>query len=82
MQRINFPDYQKHRQQHQELTQKVAELRERLVNSGTDPSLITSAGLLLTGWLIEHISVMDRAIERFMKQKQSASPPMYNPDII
>src|SRR6266568_6272976 len=72
--RINFPDYQKHRQQHQELTQKVAELRERLVNSGTDPSLITSAGLLLTGWLIEHISVMDRAIGRFMKQMQAAPP--------
>jgi hemerythrin len=66
-QRIGFPDYRKHRQQHQELTRKVAELRERLEKEGPDPNLISSAGLLLTGWLIEHISVMDRAIGRFMK---------------
>jgi hemerythrin len=72
--RISFPDYQKHRQQHLELTHKVAELRECLENYGTDPSLITSAGLLLTGWLIEHISVMDRAIGRFMKEKRASSP--------
>jgi hemerythrin len=65
-QRIGFPDYGKHRQQHRELTRKVAELRERLEKEGPDPNLISSAGLLLTGWLIEHISVMDRAIGRFM----------------
>jgi hemerythrin len=70
-QRIGFPDYQKHRKQHLELTRKVAELKERLGNEGADPSLLSSAGLLMTGWLIEHISVMDRAIGRFMKEMQS-----------
>ena len=65
--RIAFPDYLKHRMQHQELTRKVAELSERFKNQGPDPSLITTTGLLMTGWLIEHISVMDRAIGRFMK---------------
>src|ERR1700681_646655 len=45
-QRIGFPDYQKHRKQHLELTRKVAELKERLGNEGADPSLISSAGLL------------------------------------
>jgi hemerythrin len=69
--RIGFPDYQKHRKQHLELIRKVAELKERLGNDGTDPSIVSSAGLLMTGWLIEHISVMDRAIGRFMKEKQS-----------
>jgi len=70
-QRIGFPDYEKHRQQHQELTRKVAELKERLNSEVPDPALISSTGLLLTGWLIEHISVMDRAIGRFMKEMQS-----------
>ncbi len=70
MQRINFPDYQKHLHQHLVLTDKVAELKERLGNEGTTPDLICSAGLLMTGWLIEHISVMDRAIGRFMKERE------------
>ena len=65
--RIGFPDYQKHREQHLELTRKVAELKEHLKNEGPGPSIIASAGLLMTGWLIGHISVMDRAIARFMK---------------
>src|SRR6266571_843764 len=73
-QRIGFPDYQKHRQQHHELTRKVTELKGRLENEGADPSLVTSAGLLMTGWLIEHISVMDRAIGRFMKEIRAESP--------
>ncbi len=67
-QRIGFPDYQKHRLQHQELTCKVSEFKDRLENEGPNPDLIASAGLLMTGWLIEHISVMDRAIGEFMKK--------------
>ena len=67
-QRIGFPDYQKHREEHLKLTGKVADLKVRLGNEGASPSLITSAGLLMTGWLIEHISIMDRAVGRFMKE--------------
>lgn len=67
---VGFPDYEKHRMQHEELSRKVAELKERLGSEAPDPSLISSTGLLLTGWLIEHISVMDRAIGRFMKEMQ------------
>lgn len=69
-QRIGFPDYEKHRKQHLELTAQVAELKGRFKNGGSDPDLVFSAGQLMTGWLIEHISVMDRAIGRFMKETQ------------
>lgn len=69
--RIGFPDYQKHSMQHQELSRKVAELKESIEKEGPEPNIISSAGLLMTGWLIEHISVMDRAIGRFMKERQS-----------
>ena len=71
--RVGFPDYQKHRQQHLALAEKVAELKERLVKEGPTASLISSAGLLMTGWLIEHISVMDRAIGRFVKEREKGS---------
>ena len=70
--KIAFPDYQKHRQQHLALAEKVAELKERLVKEGPTASLISSAGLLMTGWLIEHISVMDRAIGRFVKEREKS----------
>jgi hemerythrin len=70
-QRIGFPDFQRHRNQHLDLSRKVAELKERLESNGPAPDLVASTGLLMTGWLIEHISVMDRAIGCFMKETQS-----------
>jgi hemerythrin len=69
--RVGFPDYQNHRIHHQKLTGRVAEFKERIKSEGSEPDLISSAGLLMTGWLIEHISVMDRAIGRFIKERQS-----------
>ena len=66
--RIGFPDFQQHQKVHQELVRRVAELRERLVTQGPDQALVASTGLLLTGWLIEHISVIDRAIGRFVRE--------------
>src|SRR6266702_6352139 len=56
--RIGFPDYPKHRAQHQEFNRKVAELKERLRTEGPSRSLVSTATLTMTGWLIEHISGM------------------------
>jgi len=66
MQRIGYPDYNKHREKHAEFKKAVISFRERLKNEGPTQELTTSAGLLITGWLIEHISGMDRAIGKFM----------------
>ena len=71
--RIGFPDYPKHREQHQEFTRKVAELKERLLSEGPSRELISTATLTMTGWLIEHISGMDRAIGRFIKEREKAA---------
>jgi len=68
--RIGFPDYPKHRAQHQELTRKVAELKERLQSEGPSRSLVSTATLTMNGWLIEHISGMDRALGRFVKERE------------
>ena len=73
MQRVDFPDYQKHRQQHLMLAGKVTGLRERLVKEGPTPDFVCSAGLLMTGWLIEHISIFDRALAQFVKEHQKAT---------
>ena len=71
MQRVGFPDFLSHRELHQAFTLQVAELNERLINEGPTQSLLSTICLTINGWLIEHISVKDRALGRFAKDKQS-----------
>ena len=66
---IGFPDYLAHREQHQAFTGKVVELKERLAGEGPTGEFFSTVTLFMTGWLIEHISGMDRAIGRFMKER-------------
>ena len=66
--RIGFPDYPKHREQHLAFARQAAGLKERLANERPTRELISTVTLTMTGWLIEHISGMDRAIGRFMKE--------------
>jgi hemerythrin len=68
MQRLGFPDLQKHREKHREFTRQVAALTERMQDEGPTQSLVTTVSLTINGWLIEHISRMDRAIGRFVKE--------------
>ena len=70
MQRIGFPDYQKHRDMHSSFTLQIAALKQRLMNEGPTQSFVGTVCLTINGWLIEHISVMDRAIGEFMKDKK------------
>ncbi len=70
MQKIGFPDYPKHRDMHQDFIRQVEALRERLVKEGPTQRLAGSLTLAINGWLIEHISRMDRAVGRFVKEKK------------
>jgi hemerythrin len=71
-QQVGFPGYAKHREHHQALTQQVLELKERLLSDGATSALVGEVSLLMTGWLIEHISVMDRAVGRFVIDHEHA----------
>jgi hemerythrin len=75
MLRIGFPDLPKHREMHQDFIRQVDALKERLVDEGPTRSLVSSLTLTINGWLIEHISRMDRAIGRFAKEKRGAEAP-------
>jgi hemerythrin len=70
MQRIGFPGLQDHLEQHRFLIAKVNTLKDRLAKEGPTPEFVCSAGLLMTGWVIEHISIMDRAIGHFLKERE------------
>lgn len=74
MQRLGFPDLQRHREAHQEFARRVAALKERLEKEGPTQSLVTTSSLFINGWLIEHIARMDRAIGRFMNEKTGSTP--------
>ena len=72
MQRLSFPDYPEHLEMHREFIRQVAALKERLGSEGPTRELVASIGLTINGRLIEHISGMDRAIGRFMKERGEA----------
>lgn len=74
MQTLGFPDYARHREQHQAFTHQIATLKERLINEGPTQGLVASICLTINGWLIKHISGMDRAIGRFVKEKKGSVP--------
>jgi hemerythrin len=71
MQGLGFPDYPQHREQHRAFTLHIASLKDRLMNEGPTQGLVATVCLTINGWLIEHISGMDRAIGRFIKEKKT-----------
>src|SRR3989304_2143318 len=56
MEKIGFPDYEKHREQHLAFTAEVATLKERIKSEIPTRYPITSVPHFMTGWLIDHIS--------------------------
>ena len=77
MQQINYPYYHKHREKHLEFRQKVITLRDRLEKEGPTQELIPASGLLMTSWLIEHMTGMDRAIGKFMIERSERAITSY-----
>ena len=70
MQTIGFPDASQHRQAHMAFARQVASFKDLLRREGATEDLVTSVSMSMTKWLIKHISSMDRAIGRFVKQQQ------------
>jgi len=70
MQQLGYPDYLAHRKQHQEFTGEVGRIKERLRLEGPTQSLVSGMTMYIAGWLVQHISGMDRAIGRFVNQPQ------------
>lgn len=58
MQRFNYPDYAKHKEEHDALTWKVKDLKERYEQGKTMLSVETMT--FLTTWLTTHIQGTDR----------------------
>ena len=70
-QRLCYPEYEKHREQHRKFVADLADLKERLSKEGTTRFFISRVSRVMVGWLIEHISGMDRAFGRFARERGS-----------
>ena len=69
--RLCYPEYEKHREQHRKFRADLADLKERLSKEGTTRFFVSSVSRVMIGWLIEHISGMDRAFGRFTRERGS-----------
>ena len=69
MQRLAYPDYLPHRKLHLEFVAEVGRVKERLLIEGPTQSLVSDLTMFIGGWLVQHISVRDRAIGRFVEER-------------
>lgn len=65
-----YPDYQKHKAQHLEFTAEVGKMTERLKKEGPTDALVSELSQYVNGWLVKHISYMDRAIGLFIAKSR------------
>jgi hemerythrin len=71
MQRLAYPDYLPHRQQHLAFTSEIGRIKEALRAEGPSQNLVSGITKLVSNWLINHISGMDRAIGRFINESEN-----------
>lgn len=69
MRQIGFPALPDHQEVHQAFVRQVSQFKERLITEGPTPELVSLVSMTMTGWLIKHISGMDRAIGTFYKEQ-------------
>lgn len=67
MQRVGFPDYLKHREEHAEFKSEIVTLKERLQKEGPTAPLVSHIKMFISRWLINHISQMDRPLAPYVK---------------
>jgi len=66
MQQVGYPDYLKHRELHLAFTDEIGKLKERLRVEGPAKGVIHTMKSFISGWLVSHISTVDREIGRFV----------------
>lgn len=66
---VGYPDYERHREQHLLFVREIAALKARLKSEGPTKTVVATVNRVMIGWLIEHISGMDRALGRFAKER-------------
>ncbi len=66
MQESRYPEYNRHKAEHDELTRKVVQFREQVVAN----RVVVTIDILnfLRDWLVNHIGQMDKKIGEYLRQ--------------
>jgi hemerythrin len=65
MERIGYPDYRQHREQHENLRSKVREMQERAASGET--TMTIDVAQFVMEWVKRHIIASDRRIGHYLK---------------
>jgi len=68
-----FPGYEEHRAHHRYFIDELAVLKRQAQGTERNLGVVLTTSRLLVGWLIEHISKLDKAFGRFLKETQSVA---------
>ncbi|MFZ5353498.1 MAG: bacteriohemerythrin [Bacillota bacterium] len=65
--KYGYPDYEKHKRQHQDFTFEFRALKDKLDNVGNTTDFVVLINRILVEWLVFHISRSDKDIALFIK---------------
>ena len=60
--KYNYPDYERHKQLHEDFKATVGGLVQEFVNSGSSAELSSNVNTIVVRWLIQHIQREDKKI--------------------
>jgi hemerythrin len=66
----NFPNYEHHRQWHENFKQEVSSCLNRAHTEGISKDLKLKVSFAVENWLLEHIQITDRSLAKFLQQQK------------
>ena len=70
-----YPELENHKKMHEAFKVSLSNLEEDLLEEGATQAIVDSIDTLLVKWLFEHISKVDVAFGKFLKDKGVEIPP-------
>lgn len=67
MLKINYPLYENHKNQHDEMRRKVSEMKREIITWGATTPVVKAVNEAITAWLIKHILGFDMNIKKYIK---------------
>lgn len=67
-QESHFPDYPAHRELHRKFRQDLADLKGEFREHGPIPRLVATTNRIVVGWLMDHISRMDKKVGEHLRK--------------
>ena len=64
----NYPDYENHKQMHEDFKKTVGELVQRFKDSGSSDVLRSDLNKILARWLVIHIKTEDKKIGEYIRK--------------